>query len=295
MKEIQKEFNQILNSSDPNRFNNWTSYRNTLTDHLLSVISKFNKKPNIIIIGSGNADDIDLKKLEEKANKLLLTDIDDSALKTAKEKYQLKEVDIMSMDYLGFEDNELWNNLLNNLIKLDINQYEDYFKKMFQQTKTSPLTRYNNQFDYVIVSPIYTQLLLPAFLQQLSFLKDINFPEKNLNYLKELFLKHLSDIIIKFNGNIFKLGKSKSYYTIISDVLETEVNSDFHKKADKALNNNKMEILLDEYKDKYGYGLGDYGLESAKEYGDEISHFWVRWPFSSNRVLYVKISDYMNK
>jgi hypothetical protein len=295
MQKVQKEFNRILNQSDMNRFNDWREYRNALTNHLLTIISNFNKSVNIIIIGNGNCDDIDLKRLNEKANKLVLTDIDDLALKSAIEKYQLESVDIIPMDYLGFEDNELWNMFLTNIIKLETNQYKDYLNKMFQQKKPSPLTKHINAYDYVIVSPIYTQLLLPVFLQQLSFLKDINFEEKNLNYLKELFLKHLSKIIIEFNQNIFNLGNNNSYYTIISDVLEAEINSDFHNKADIAFNDNQMDILLDEYREKYGYGIGDYGLENAKDFGNEINNFWLKWSFSSKRVLYVKISDYTKK
>jgi hypothetical protein len=295
MQKVQKEFNRILNQSDINRFKDWREYRNSLTNHILTVINKFNKSVNIIIIGAGNCDDIDLKKLNEKANKLVLTDIDDLALKNAKEKYQLESVDIIPMDYLGFEDNELWNMFLTNIIKLETNQYKDYLKKMFQQKKPSPLTKHINAYDYVIVSPIYTQLLLPVFLQQLSFLKDINFEEKNLNYLKELFLKHLSKIIIEFNQNIFNLGNNNSYYTIISDVLEAEINSDFHNKADIAFNDNQMDILLEEYREKYGYGIGDYGLENAKDFGNETKSFWLRWAFSSKRVLYVKVSDYLKK
>jgi hypothetical protein len=292
VQKIQKEFNQILNRSDSNRFNDWQAYRYDLTNHLLDVISKFTKKPKVIIIGTGNADDINLRRIEEKANQLVLTDIDDKALNSAKEKYQLTKADIITMDYLGFDDNELWNNFLTNIIKLDIDEYEDYLNKMFQQSKTSPLLKHLNKFDYVIVSPIYTQLLLPAYLQQLSFLKDINFPETNLSYLKELFLKHLSQVIIEFNQNIFKLGNNKSCYTIISDVLEAEKGSDFYKTVDSAYTNRQMDNHLDEYRDKYGYGLGDYGLEIAKEFGNEVDHFWLKWLFSSNRILYVKVSDY---
>jgi hypothetical protein len=293
MEAIQKKFNQILNQSDDNRFNVWKEYRDSLTNHLLEVIDKLNNRPDIIIIGAGNSDDIDLRKLEEKSNKLVLTDIDDLALKSAKEKYQLNNVDLISIDYLGFEDNALWNNFLTNIIKLEVSKYEDYINMMFDSAKPLQFRKYQNKFDYVIVSPIYTQLLLPSFLQQLSFLEDINLSEFSLKSLKELFLKKLSNVIIEFNSNILKLGKNNSHYTIISDIFEVDIDSDFYKDAETAFNNDKMDILLEDYRDKYGYGLGDYGLEHFKDYIKPTNSIWLKWPFSDKRILYNKIVDFI--
>ncbi len=88
----------------------WASYRSRLTDKLTGLLSA-GKKESVMIVGAGRCNDIDLVRLGEAAEKIILADVDDEGMKAAiskmpAEKQMKVQCKVMSLTGIGSEDTE---------------------------------------------------------------------------------------------------------------------------------------------------------------------------------------------
>ncbi|MCK4552359.1 MAG: hypothetical protein KAU02_05515, partial [Tenericutes bacterium] len=115
-----KQFQKLLNRNDNQRFTGWKAYRKKITNHIISIIKKHNIN-SCMLFGVGNSDDIDLSSLLEYIPDIVISDIDTQALKNASKKYNLKanNYSMISIDYLGLDNCEDWNNFVTNIVKLN--------------------------------------------------------------------------------------------------------------------------------------------------------------------------------
>ena len=167
-----KQFNAILNKSTLNRFEDWKEYRNQLTEYITKNIA--DNTGSILILGCGNADDLDLSVLARKCQTMMLSDIDDQALKNAIKKYKMnsKQVSIKAHDYTGLNSNRNWNNFVNEMIKIDNPEdISSFFNEIETTINGHNFSEFETTYDVIIISPIYTQLL---FQQGLSYIQILD-------------------------------------------------------------------------------------------------------------------------
>lgn len=87
-------------------YNEWSSYRSKVTDYIINNTTDFE---SIAIFGAGKCNDIDLNILESKFKKVILIDIDMSAMKEGINQYSLEnsnKIELIAYDFLGIEDRE---------------------------------------------------------------------------------------------------------------------------------------------------------------------------------------------
>ncbi|XFA98753.1 hypothetical protein ACAG96_07735 [Candidatus Izemoplasma sp. B36] len=285
-----ENFQNILNKSNANRYKKWTRYRALLTNYIISKI-KSNQISKTIILGAGNSDDIDLKKIENYTEFLMLADIDLEAMKKAISKYKLDKnmCTIIKIDFLGLDDSKYWNNFVQEIIKLSTKAEIEIFLNKIREEILSFNFLPDKKFDLVIVTPIYTQLFLNQSLVFLDILNNLNYKVDLINFLKTEFLKISSIVINKFNENVINLMDKSSHLIVVSDIFEADYNSDFYRNISSL---DEMDQVLLEYQKKYGIGLGDYGLINLDQYLVSQSSKWLEWPFNKNKCFFVKVNEY---
>jgi hypothetical protein len=284
-----KQFNRILNSDDYNRFEQWEFYRNELTKFILDNSNKSNG--STLILGVGNSDDLDLSKLSKLTESITLSDIDNKSLNKTFKKYSLdpKKSIKLNFDYTGLDKNINWNNFIDIMIKAKGIKAIDYnFNRLSLAIKnySFPITQ---KYDLVIVSPIYTQLVFQQGLSNINILHNLNYPENLLNYIKEKLLWLMQVVIDTFNDNVISTLHENSTLFVISDVFEANLNSIFYKETTGLKN---IESIYKNYQEKYGIGIGDYGLINMNEKLKINTSKWFEWPFSSDKTFFVKVALY---
>ncbi len=299
--ETIKEFNSILNKSKENRFDKWEKYRLEVSNYILESSKKYIKKPNnILVIGAGNCDDLDLRKLLNITNNITLSDIDEKAMFSALTKYNISKdlIRLEAVEYTGLSSSILWENFIPSVMNSkNNNELNEIIKKIaIVINKNDFLTDYQNNFDLIIISPIYTQLIFQQLLTSLSILNDINFPLDKIEFIKEKFLGIMPDILSTFNNNIKKLLRKTGFAIVMSDIFEAENDSEVDLELDSKITDNlEIQKYHSDYNNKYGLGLGDFGLKNLEIYLNLVDYKWIKWPFSNEKNIYVKIGVFLNE
>ncbi|XMB73117.1 hypothetical protein RJI07_04180 [Mycoplasmatota bacterium WC30] len=285
-----KQFNQILNSSEQNRFEIWRDYRKEVTTFLLECLN--NKKyRNLIILGAGNLDDININEIAYFFEKITLSDIDINALEIAKNKYKsaCDKVEIIEAEYTGLKDYDDWNNFINNILLLtNESEIKEYFFKLEKEIEKHRFTQHT-KYDVVIVTPIYTQLLLQQILKNISILDSLNYPKPLLRCLETSALEIMPKVVEVFNNNVKMLISDEGCLFVLSDIFETKIDSDFYRKVNPIINNQiEMFNFYSDYVNKFGVGVGDYGINHFVESWTIKKSQWFEWPFNKDKSIFVR-------
>ncbi len=292
-----KEFNVILNKSDTTRFNQWQSYRDALTKHILHK-SK-GEIDRLLVMGAGNCDDLNIQNIRSITKQLYLSDIDEYAMNGALKKYKMdpSEVKLIVFEYTGASQNSAFGNLVKTFLRTES---ESEIDRMMSSLKRDIIKHtfpndLKNRFDMIIVSPIYTQLLFQQVNTNIGILSEFEYPEELIAYLKQSLLKLMPVVIDSFNKNVVNLLKPGGHLFVISDIFESENDSKFAKKIRGVISDKtSMEKLHQDYQKKYGPGLGDFGIINMNEYLTIKDSKWFEWPFSKDTALFVKVVEFHN-
>ena len=197
-----KEYNELINNSTNDRFTEWSNYRESLTSFIIDFIPKNTK--SILVIGAGKSDDIDLFKISQYTEQLFLSDIDNISLKQAINNYNLSEkhVTLLVEEYTGLSSNESWNDFIGAFLKIndlkEINKLIDSFSIVISNNIL--LNKYKESFDFIIVSPIYTQLVFQQVMTNLTLLENLGYSKNLIEHIKNKFLELMPLIIENFNN-----------------------------------------------------------------------------------------------
>ncbi len=290
MKNSILNFNEKLNKTTYNRHEFWRAYRNAVSSFIKSAL-KENHYKSLVIIGAGNLDDLDLDLFSENFEHITITDVDREALEGAKYRFRhlSSKLEIISVEYTGLGKSSEWDLFVKNIfISRSKSEIDAVFKKYRNIVKKN-IWQIQGKYDMVIISPIYTQLLLHQALMNIDALESLNYPSQNLEYVRESVLDLVSLTIDTFNSNVLSIVKKNGLVAIMADIFETEKNTTFQNKAHDIYNNDiEMENFHKEYISKYGLGVGDYGLLNLSDQLNTLKSKWFEWPFDDKRIIYVK-------
>ncbi len=293
MENILRNFNVQLNNSDMDRQLKWKEYRDQIT-RFIKVNLTSERYEKLLILGAGNCDDIDLERLSGFCASITLADIDYNAMQRAVEKYRLerKSTTLVEIDFTGLDKSPEWNDFINRILLCKSDRdIESLFDVMRDKIRKAEFP-FRNDFDIVIVSPIYTQLLLPQATGYLNILKQLDFNSKFLKTVETQLMDLVAYSIEILNGNIKLIAENSLDVFIISDILEAKTNSEFHRKMVALGSDSEIEAFYKQYVNEYGVGAGDYGLE---DFSDEVKpdkSAWLKWNFSPDRMIFTKIANY---
>jgi len=287
-----KDFNIILNNSASRSFGLWSDYRFNLTEYIISQSTKIKEKyDSCLLIGCGSSNDIDLHKILKVAGKITLSDIDESAIKEAIKTYNLQKnsIDVEVVDYTGINSSNLFNDFVSLSLKNTPEMMSKIIDQLFKTIENYRFLEKNmGKYDLVVISPIYTQLLYSQFRMDLGVLSDLNYPSKSIEYLESKFLEKMPDLLKRFNQNLIDLANVKATVVCVSDIFEFAVGTDEHKKIiELATIENGINDYHLNYRNQYGYGLGDYGIADLSSYLDVLDSKWFFWNFDEKRLLLV--------
>lgn len=124
----------------PDAYENWSSYRETLTDIVLGEHKVANhpdvgNRSSIAILGAGPCNDIDLQRIHESYQKITLIDVDGKGMQEALLRYGLKhspKLTVKACSLTGLTDElieRFFNRLYMYLIEKGMSLTEDDFQK----------------------------------------------------------------------------------------------------------------------------------------------------------------------
>lgn len=300
---IIKEFNKNLNDSLLHVKSRSGSFRSQLDIVLKSAILKSNDFKQALIIGAGKMDDFSLSFFLRYFGKVVLTDVDSDTMRSSIRNLQLqdtqrKKLVIREVEYTGFSDIHFFEDFRDQVVQFQTYDEIDHFlhDKFLELEHFMFMPDKSKQFDFIYVSPIYTQLVYNQILLECSLLRESGYPENLIKYLENKVLEEMIPIIDRFNHNLIQLLSSEGTLFVLSDIFEVDVDSNFGRRIASGIDSRDVvDQIYEEYVEKYGMGLGDYGLYSLDELLTSITHKWFIWEYKEDKSLVIKLKIYKNR
>jgi|LGOV01.1.fsa_nt_gb hypothetical protein len=295
-----KGFNHRLNNSFKNDEENTSDLRSQVDLLMESTFKKMGAFDNACIIGAGKMNDFSLLGIIECFSNVLITDVDVDSVRESIEKIKLskrnrKKITVEEVEYTGFTYSKFFDDFKEKIIEVrdfeKIDQIIDQKLKKIRKYKF--LKNRNEHFDFIYISPIYTQLIYQQLLRECSLLRESGYPEHLLKYIENTMLEEMINIIARFNNNVVSLLKNTGTLFVLSDVFQLDVGSDFERRVSNSIRNKDvMEEIYEGYKEKYGMGFGDFGLYNLDELMITDLSRWTIWSFTKNVKFAVKLKIY---
>lgn len=288
-----KMFNAEVNKNKDDRFHNWREYRAKLSLFFKEHLITSDKKKSLLIVGAGNCDDIDLCYLSTIFEEITLVDADITAMENGVKKYDVAtaKIELVEQEFTGFAKTKFFENLIDTMVAIKTKQKLKHFldKELLKTSKHKFLSSYDNYFSTIIVTPIYTQLFYQQVLNDLIVLEKSGYNKELISFAKEYLLEMMPLIITGFNRNLKRVINNNGLLVVLSDIFESKIEDAFYKKVISVISDKfKVEEIYKDYVQKFGYGLGDYGLYSLKTNLVLKDFDWFIWPISKTTHLIVK-------
>lgn len=257
--------NQQINASyDVDKlYIQYADYRKRVSERVKKMVKSGD---DVLVIGGGNLNDLDLSLLEEA--QVTLVDVDEEALLKGikRQGHSLEKYRVIGGDLTGLEETDFFS----KLEKIGVSDIESYYHKDI----TIELAAY----DVIVVLPIYTQLLLPQLMEKYDY------------EALQGFLPLIQNRIGALNGFLRQHLKDKGQMILFSDVIEYDNTQEEYRYL--KVHQSHLMILEDFYEsylNTYGYGLGSYGLYEMSQQLKVIKEDFLIWPFSEDRLMLIKI------
>jgi len=293
-------FNRKLNQSLTYENNEIEAFRMQVDEILKYAHEQLLESEMSIIIGAGKMKDFFLTFFVNNYKEVILTDIDiqtvnDELDKLSLSKEALKKITKIRIDYSGFEKNLFFNKFKERIITChSFDKIDQVINKRLEGLENYKFLRaYYQKADLVYISPIYTQIVYNQVLRECALLRERGYPEHMIKYIENTMLDKMVNIIDTINKNIVNTLKSTGRLVALSDIFQVDIGSDFHLKIKKGINSFEgMEEIYKEYQEKYGIGLGDYGLLNLGEKLTPCLSKWLIWPYDGKSSFIVKLIIY---
>lgn len=288
--KTSKDFYTLLNQSNVPG-DNRTYIKNT-TSMMESLLLSRKRPMNALVLGAGRMDDLSIDFFLREFDQVTFTDIDSTSMDKALKDYQSENRIYKSeLDYLGLEQQHFFRDF-DVLFTL-----EDHTSsiKLFIERKLEKIMNYQfseeftQDFDFVYLSPIYTQLLYRQVEHRLKSMVLRGLKEETKDYVLGIVLQGMIGVIDHFNLQVVNLLKKDGLMFVSSDVFLIGDDA-FSKRILKHIESaEEMEKLYHDYQNTYGYGLGDYGLVSMEQRVKTIRTKWFLWTQSKHQTYAVKV------
>jgi len=261
-----KDFYRKLNKSAAGEYTRrlWSDYRKTVTDFALDG---FNEGKSTLIIAAGNMNDIDFPRIKECSDNITLADIDTESVNDS-----IPDIGAVSIDFGG--------------LNLPKGVSEDEIIGMLELHEPNIRDELGeNTFDNILVSPFYSQILLPWIFNEYPYLASDS-------PLAVKALDSAGQIIIQANRRIKSLCRQNTHICIWSDILEYDIGDEaFHDISKNIDDNEWMDSFYWSYLDTYGHGTGSFGHMDMERKMKNIRCRWIIWPFDERRRMIVRIAS----
>lgn len=288
-----KKFNKNLNKDHENeqRFNRWDIYRKRITNYIIQGRTS-DENGSLLIVGAGNCEDLELGKIKDAFRSITLSDIDNESMIKGIKNQNIKGIEIKEIDYLGLDKNNFIEELMKQIEeKATIETIKEYIKEKLKSVVAfRELIEEESSYDYVVCTPIYTQLIFNQICESIYlYVADNRITIEEYRELERHTLDQMPKLVDTFNKGMWKLTKTKGVLIVFSDVLVDDINGKYYKLYN---NGNNFDQVLFEYAQEYGVGIGHYGLSSLDDLGEGYRSAWFLWPFYKETILFVQGKTY---
>ena len=167
--KIMNLYDRLLTLQEiPNAYTSWEPYRQSLTDY---IIGQLNKSEDVLILGIGRGNDMDLKQLIPHIKSLTLWDKEEQAIHEALVQYGLEthtQVKCIGKDILGLSPkdyrqyaDELMQFVMLKGMQTDVEALKDVglkaLQKLTEKIKVTPIGE--KAYDTIIMIGLHSQLL----------------------------------------------------------------------------------------------------------------------------------------
>ncbi len=290
-----EEFHHALNQSIK-QLDFTQNYRDKVDAIIKMELLSLKQNNLAIILGAGRCNDFSLSLFLGEMKQLVLSDVDRKSIFECAKKYP--SVKFSDEEYTGFASINFFENFGRRMWAIKdkdgIRKYVDEVSRAVENYQF--LTEYKKRADFILVSPIYSQLVYHQIQLELAGLVNDGYSKKLANEFAMLFLQKMTDIIDRFNKNVVELLNDDGKLVVFADVFQMQKGEPFYTKVKNAINRKDiMDEIHNGYQKKYGYGLGDYGLLSMDEYIHKVKSRWLLWDFDEQRSFAVLCHIYNKK
>lgn len=287
------DYLKIINQREVDRWQRWSTYRKTLTDLAINVLLQY-PNADVLLIGSGALDDVDLKALQPHCQTLSFLDLDITATQEGikRQGFESQDFSLIKQDITGYDDLEFFHHWQQFMAQNpSFAETILYIDDKMNQVKQYDMGQLNKRsYDVVMVCPIYTQLIYHEWIELIEHHPSKSWTQNDIIKIKEYLLDLMIPLIDQVNHRIKTWVKKDGKIMAISDLIEWNP-SDFQtfKQTHPALSEQDLMEFYLSYVNQFGMGLGDYGLWSLREGLNEQLTRFVLWPFSDERIMLVQI------
>lgn len=284
--ETSKEFNQQLNSSYDfqEKYHKWEKYR---AEIYRFVSQESPKDSDCLVVGAGNLNDIDLSSFLTHFTSLTCLDIDGQATLLGLQQQGVgegKKIRSIEADVSGLPDS-FFDVVSQKIGSEDFLGLQQYLDEVELEPNLSGLA--GQKFDAVLVSALYSQLVLPQVIQLLSSKSSQSF----IDSVVRLILDFMPRFLHRLNTLFYELMKPGGHMIVWSDLLE-------FRKEDPVLHDLLSHIddkefiggFYDSYVAQYGRGISSFGMDNLFERLEILESKWLLWPFDESRTFLVKMT-----
>ena len=264
IRDFYRELNLSVSGEEVRK--RWEAFRKDVTGF---VMDGFIKGGATVVIGAGNMNDIDFKTIADASTNIVLADIDTKTLsENTSGRIETAEIDFGCIDGI-------------NQVK-NVKELLEFLRTESPGVRSSIGSRV---FSNIIVSPFYTQLVLPWVF--------VMFPDiQPASEIAGAALELAGKIIRQSNEYIRKIAADGCRLCLWTDILEYDANDPaFTDIKNNIADSSWMDAFLEQYTNEWGYGLGTYGHLEMEEHLVETDYKWLIWPFDKDRRLIVKITS----
>ncbi|WP_173472372.1 hypothetical protein [Eubacterium ruminantium] len=212
-----------------NAWNDWASYREKLTDLIVSKNSG-----SVMIVGAGRCNDIDLKMILQTFDKVIMIDVDEEGVREAAAGFPeslRKKIDIMGISLTGIYEDEVEDfcEEMTYIARTDgmngdkdhfvskLRSYMDHFEEKLERN----IDELNSLFsvihvDVTVSCGVHSQLfsMISIFIKILiNNLSSVFNDMDRLEAEMEERLRHMNDMIIPvINRALYNSSKEKIYF-----------------------------------------------------------------------------------
>jgi hypothetical protein len=298
-----EDFLTQLNNSDGFYEPGQMKFAKQVNAYLKPAVLKNKNHRQALIIGAGKMTDFSLSFFIRYFDRIIVTDIDIESAKKQMDNIRLTKADkqkviFKRIEYTGFEEMQFFEHLRLHISafksKLDVTKFlEDEIKQLGSYRF---LPSYQNQFDFIYVSPIYTQLIYQQFVFRTKQYLLQGIQQEVIELLQAEMLQKMIDVIELFNQNLFSLLHQEGTLFVLSDVFEVENESSFYRRIQASIHQKEiMNDIYQSYQETYGMGLGDYGLYHLDQHLEVLTEKWIIWQLKQTSSFIVRCKIYNKK
>ncbi|MCK8060050.1 MULTISPECIES: hypothetical protein [unclassified Fusibacter] len=275
MGEYYKELNRSYDAMKTHKA--WTGYRSGI-----DTWRGPSTGGRVAIVGAGNLNDLNLKSWLDENVDLHLFDADQQAMKNGVDRQAWTgKVAYHQVEFTGLDDKNFFEELSVLMAHQDITGIE----RFLENTKVEPDWTKESDFDSIIITPIYTQLVLGQVMTMIEHYRL----EPHQKRLVPAVLKFMAQLIDQVNSSLLKLLKGGGQCYAWSDILEYHSSHvDFERIA--CMDQKQLKQLVHDYEKSYGQGIGNYGIANlCSHLAHEKDSHYLTWPFDDKRLMVVEL------